>query len=227
MSSSNSLSPTTLTALKGLSILTPFVLAGSMSSASLELVPSLIALTRRSAEIDTPSSSRSNNGRLTPQPTPLKESSGFTLTVPSSSTTSKASNTGYETAAQQFTSITRSATKARLAPGVLSLLSSTILAYHYQTSPSSRGRNYLTVAALIAAIVPLTSAFMAPIEHKIARIAGAEEKIEPYEDSPPARDQESANTQLFLERWDGWNKIRTAVVLLAGGIGLWTEIGPI
>lgn len=73
----------------------------------------------------------------------------------------------------------------------------------------------------MTAVFPLTGGFMVPIDHKIARIAGAEEKIEPYEDAPPDYDMERGNTEEFLTRWNALNAVRAGVVLVAGGVGLY------
>ena len=62
---------------------------------------------------------------------------------------------------------------------------------------------------------------MVPIDHKIARIGGEEEKIEPFEDAPPDREAERRNTVEFLEKWNSLNRLRSVVMFAAGGIGLW------
>lgn len=62
---------------------------------------------------------------------------------------------------------------------------------------------------------------MVPIDHKLARLGGVEEKVEPFEDSPPDRDAERINTVKFLGDWNRLNVVRSAVMFAAGGLGLW------
>ena len=62
---------------------------------------------------------------------------------------------------------------------------------------------------------------MVPIDHKLARLGGEEEKVEPYEDMPPDRDAERINTVKFLGDWNRLNVVRSVVMFAAGGLGLW------
>lgn len=62
---------------------------------------------------------------------------------------------------------------------------------------------------------------MVPLDHKIARLGGEEEKLEPFEDMPPDRDAERINTVDFLGQWNSLNKLRSTIMFAAGGLGLW------
>lgn len=65
---------------------------------------------------------------------------------------------------------------------------------------------------------------MVPIDHKIAQIGGEEEKPEPFEDAPLDREAERRNTVEFLGRWNALNLVRTVVVGVAGGLGVWSLV---
>lgn len=62
---------------------------------------------------------------------------------------------------------------------------------------------------------------MVPLNKKLAQIAGEEEKPEPYEDAPLDRDAERKNTVLFLRQWNSLNTLRSSIMFVAGGLGLW------
>lgn len=251
MPNSNGTTSLLLPALKGFTVLTPLFMAGGMSMTSLQVIPALIALTRQTADSDRRRAGGKDSGRLTPQP--HSESHGSSLLVPgqgTSPTPSTSTNVGYEVAARQFVALSQSQTQpastrqnptttslaAVAAPGLLTVLSASYLAHHARTHPlrslaaaaanssPSTWRTWAAVATLMAVVVPLTAGVMGPIEHKIARVAGVEDEIEPYEDSPLDREIESANVETWLRTWNSWNSLRAAVALTAGALGLWAQI---
>lgn len=62
---------------------------------------------------------------------------------------------------------------------------------------------------------------MAPLVHKIKRLGGDEEKIEPYEDAPIDREAEKSNTVEFVTKWGYLNAARAMVMYAATGLGLY------
>jgi len=215
-----------LPALKGLAVFTPLFVAGGMASTTLQFIPSLILSTNQPS--DSTRSKPENSGRLTPQQTPATETQGFNLTVPVPGQTPAAtpSSAGYKLAAQQFVYMSRTAFTTQVPAEILAILSSTYLAYHHRqhillTRSAHTWQKWAAVAALLTAVFPLTGALMAPIDHKIARVAGVEEKLEPYEDAPPDREMERGNTEEFLRSWNALNAVRTGMVVVGGGVGLW------
>lgn len=65
----------------------------------------------------------------------------------------------------------------------------------------------------------ITGVLMTPLVHKIMRISGDEEKIEPYEDAPIDREAEKSNTVEFLGKWAYVNVGRSLVMYAAAGLG--------
>lgn len=218
---------------------TTLFIAGGMASTSLQFVPSLVAAAQKA-----PARSKSNrmeSGRLTPQPSAQKENKAFNLTAPgmdlrptSSMGTNGSDVSGYKVAANQFVAMSKTAFATQVPPELLTIIASGFLTYnsyrHRLSTPSTvisstsmvaAWQKWAAVAALVVFVFPLTGGFMVPIDHKIARIAGAEEKIEPYEDAPLDTDAERTNTVEFLGKWNTLNMVRSAVMLVAGGIGLW------
>lgn len=80
---------------------------------------------------------------------------------------------------------------------------------------------------LVASAAMLSQIHMSPLVHKTARIAGDEEKIEPYEDAPIDREAEKSNTIDFIERWHTLNAWRTLLVASAFNIALLTGSMPL
>ena len=136
---------------------------------------------------------------------------------------------GYKVAAMQFTLMSKTSFRTLVPGELLSIITSGYLAYHYRshtTTLLSRSlllpwQKWAVVSALIFAVFPFTLTLMAPLELKIARLAGEEPPIEPYEDAPPDRDMERGNAEGFLLGWNGFNAIRSGLLLVAGGVGLW------
>lgn len=203
--------PTTLLAAKVGVVGTTLFIAGGMATTSMQFIPALITAAQR---IPSSSPSEPRSGRLTPQPT---------LSIDQNNSGSKGgSYDGYRAAAQQFTSISKKAFATQVPPELISILASGYLAYHsYSRNLTSAGHKWAAVAALIASIFPLTGGFMVPLDHKIARLGGDEEKLEPFEDAPPDREAERRNTVEFLGTWNGLNRLRSVIMFAAGGIGLW------
>ena len=196
---------------------TTLFIAGGMASTSAQYIPGLIATAQKAPMRS--SASRMESGRLTPQP---KSDKGLALTPGGVGSTSSSSYEGYKGAAQQFVSMSKTAFATQVPPELLSVLASGYLAYHsYTNKVALAGHKWVAVAALIASVFPLTGGFMVPLDHKIARLSGDEEKVEPFEDSPPDREAERRNTVAFLGQWNTLNRVRSVVMLAAGGIGLW------
>lgn len=197
---------------------TTLFIAGGMVSTSAQFIPGLIATAQKAPM--RPSASRMESGRLTPQPMSDK---GSALTPGGVGSTSASSYEGYKGAAQQFVSMSKTAFATQVPFELLSILGSSYLAYHsYANKISSGVYKWAAVGALITAVFPLTGGWMVPLDHKIARLGGAEEKLEPFEDAPPDREAERRNVVEFLGQWNSLNRLRSVFMLAAGGIGLWS-----
>ncbi|KAH9825471.1 putative iron ascorbate-dependent oxidoreductase family protein [Teratosphaeria destructans] len=67
---------------------------------------------------------------------------------------------------------------------------------------------------------------MVPVERKLARLAGWEEAVEPYEDALLVdREEERGNAEGFLRAWGWWNAVRGVLMVGAGGVGVWSVLG--
>lgn len=204
----------TILAIKAAVTGTTLLIAGGMASTSLQFIPGLITAAQRSPT--RPQINRLESGRLTPQPNETKGL--FTGPNAPSGTASE----GYRMPAQQFLAMSKTAFAVQVPPELLSIVASGYLAYHsYRHSTTLAGHKWTAVAVLIASVFPLTGALMLPLNRKLAQIAGEEEKPEPYEDAPLDRDAERKNTVLFLRKWNSLNTLRSAVMFVAGGLGLW------
>ena len=205
-----------LFALKAAVTGTTLFIAGGMASTSIQFVPALIYAAQKAPS--RPGISRAESGRLTPQPNETKQ-----LANPAPGSVGGGNVwDGYKSAAAQFANMSKTAFVTQVPPELLSILASAYLAYTGYTSHSRlSGHKWAAVAALIASIFPLTGGFMVPIDHKLARLGGEEEKVEPYEDMPPDRDAERINTVKFLGQWNRLNAVRSVVMFAAGGLGLW------
>lgn len=204
---------------------TTLFIAGGMFTTSLQFLPSLIATAQKAPQRSP--QDKMESGRLTPQPNSHMKDYTSSLT-PSQTIAGKETSTvsyeGYKGAAHQFTIMSKTAFATQVPLELLSILASSYLAYHHYTRTSSltlTSYKWASVAALLTAVFPLTGGFMVPIDHKIARLGGDEEKVEPFEDAPPDRDMERRNAVEFLTRWNGLNEIRSLLVIAAGGIGMW------
>ena len=203
----------TIQALKAAVTGTTLFIAGGMASTSIQFIPGLITAAQKA-----PSRSDSRgleSGRLTPQPNESKQLESATPTT--------AALEGYKIPAKQFVTMSKTAFATQVPPELLSIVASGFLAYHsYKNAGSIAGHRWAAVAVLIASVFPLTGGFMVPLDHKIARIGGEEEKLEPFEDAPIDRDAERINTVDFLKKWNSLNRLRSVIMFAAGGIGLWS-----
>ncbi|KAK4548128.1 hypothetical protein LTR36_009997 [Oleoguttula mirabilis] len=229
--------PPALAALKGLCIGTTLFVAGSMATTSLQFVPALLLATQQKDAPSRPKPSHMESGRLTPQPTAQNENKQLHLTPAAAlhgklddAVRSAAGGQGYKIAAMQFTLMSKTAFISQVPLELLTIVASGFLAYHYRSSSataltlpaSTSWQKWAAVSALVTAIFPMTGGLMVPLDHKIARIAGEEAPIETYEDAPPDREMERGNTEAFLLRWNALNAVRSGVMLVAGGVGLWS-----
>ncbi|WPG97362.1 Hypothetical protein R9X50_00013700 [Acrodontium crateriforme] len=219
-----------LPALKGFVTASCLIVAGSMTATSLQFLPGLIGIAQHSVERS--ASSRVESGRLTPNPepsNPAPETKSIHLTVPDASNWPaqklNASVAGHKIAARQFSLMSKSAFLSQVPFELLSIISSGYLAYYYRrhiTLSPHIWKSWAAVAGLITIVFPYTGIMMVPYDHKIARIAGFEEKLESYEDAPPDHDAEKTNTVEFLTKWNSLNGVRAVIMTLAGSLGLYT-----
>jgi len=212
-----------LLALKGLSVGTTLFIAGSMTTTSLQFLPSLVLATQ--ARDSGRSKSRMESGRLTPQPTSGSDKELYL--TPGAALQGKIddamiSTRGYKLAAQQFSLMSKTAFVTQVPPELLTILASGFMAYHFHNVGHGVWIRWAAVAGLVASVFPLTGGLMVPLDHKIARLAGEEAAVEPYEDAPPDREAERSNAEDFLKKWNNLNMIRAGIMAVAGGIGLWT-----
>ncbi|TKA21682.1 hypothetical protein B0A50_08799 [Salinomyces thailandicus] len=213
-----------VTALKGLTVGGTLFVAGTLTTTSLQYLPSLVLATQQK---DAPKTRSYESGRLTPAPTPGQEKE-LNLTPQAAlqgrlDDSAKRAGTGYKIAAMQFSLMSKTSFATTMPLEAITILASGFLAYHYRSiglGASTWGR-WAAVAGLVAGVFPLTGAVMAPMEHKLARMAGEEAQIEPYEDAPPDREMERGNTEMFLMRWNGFNTVRAGLMVVAGGLGMW------
>ncbi|KAF2478966.1 hypothetical protein BDY17DRAFT_313575 [Neohortaea acidophila] len=204
---------TTILGIKAAVTGSTLLIAGGMANTSLSFIPNLIKAAQTMPSTR-PSMSRLESGRLTPHP------DGGNI-----SAAHAAANEGYQMPAKQFVNMSKTAFATQVPPELLSIAASGYLAYHYrQLGASFAGYKWTAVAVLIASIFPFTGALMVPIDHKIAQIGGVEEKPEPYEDAPLDRHAERRNAVEFLRKWNSLNTLRSAIMFVAGGIGLWSLV---
>lgn len=216
-----------LVAVQGLAVGSTLFVAGSMATISIQALPALVLASKQKDR--RPSSSRGmESGRLTPQPSSGNEKQ-LSLTPVSTmqgnlGEQALSASSGYKIAAMQFSLMSKTAFATQVPAELLAIIASGYMAYHYRAAalPASIWGKWAAVAGLIAAVFPLTGGFMVPIDHKIARIAGEEAQVEPYEDAPPDREMERSNTEGFLKQWGALNTIRTGLMAAAGGVGLWS-----
>lgn len=194
---------------------TALFIAGGMASTSFQYIPALVTAARKAPS--RPEISRAESGRLTPQPDESKQ-----LSAAAGGFTGGPAFDGYKGAAQQFVTMSKAAFTTQVPPELFSIAASAYLAYHSYTKDTKiAGHKWTAVAVLIASIFPLTGGLMVPLDHKLAQLSGEEEKVEPFEDMPPDRDAERRNTVEFLSKWNALNRLRSAIMFTAGGIGLW------
>ena len=206
---------TTLLAAKVGVVGTTLFIAGGMASTSTQFIPALITAAQKNPS--RPGMDRQNTGRLTPQPNESKQLSLDSLTSKSFD--------GYRAAAQQFVVMSKTAFATQVPFELASILASSYLAYHsYSNGLRSSANKWAAVAILVTSVFPLTGGLMVPLDHKIARLGGDEEKLEPFEDAPPDREAERRNTVEFLGRWDTLNRVRSLVMFAAGSVGLWALV---
>ena len=214
-----------VSALKGLTVGSTIFVAGALTTTTLQSLPALVLASQTKA----PASSRSlESGRLTPVPTPGQEKKELNLTPQAAiqgkiDDSAKQVGQGYKIAAMQFTLMSKTSFATAVPLEALSLLASGYLAYHYRSLslPGSTWGKWAAICGLVTAIFPFTGVMMAPLDHKLARLAGEEAQIEPYEDAPPDREMERGNAEMFLKQWNGYNTVRAAILAVAGGLGVW------
>ncbi|KAK4569666.1 hypothetical protein LTR86_003431 [Recurvomyces mirabilis] len=217
----------TLLALKGFAVGSTLFIAGSMATTSLQIMPSLILATQQ-RDSGRSTSGKTESGRLTPGATSASENKQINLTPAAAlkgtlNTDALSASSGYKIAAMQFTLMSKTAFATQVPPELLTIIASGFLAYHYRSLslPASIWGKWAAVTGLMTAIFPLTGGFMVPLDHKIARIAGQEPPVEPFEDAPMDKEMEKSNTEEFLVRWGVLNSVRAVIVAAAGGVGLW------
>ncbi|KAI6870035.1 hypothetical protein KC333_g3522 [Hortaea werneckii] len=213
-------------ALKGLTLGSTLFIAGSMTTTSLQFLPSLVLAAQ------TRDSSRNRgleSGRLTPVPTPGQEKKELNLTPQAAlqgkiDESAKQVGQGYKIAALQFGLMSKTSFATIMPLEAVTVLASGFLAYHYRSiglSASAWGK-WAAVAGLVASVFPLTGIAIAPLDHKLLRMAGEEAQIEPYEDAPPDREMERDNTEKFLKSWNTFNFVRAGLVATAGAVSVWS-----
>lgn len=203
-------------ALKGVVAVSSFFIAGGMMSTSIQFLPSLIAIARSST---TPSECADSAMRLQIcHLTPTTEDKTFDLADPSANS---AGCESYKLAAQQFSLMSKAAFASQVPIELLSVAAASYLAVHLRSLGQGTWQKWAVVAGLIASVFPFTGMLMIPIDHKIARLGGEEEKVEPYDDAPLDREAEKSNTVEFLTKWTTLNSIRAVQMLVAGGVAIW------
>ncbi|KAK3110028.1 hypothetical protein LTR53_016112 [Teratosphaeriaceae sp. CCFEE 6253] len=210
--------------LKGFTVGTCLFIAGSMVTTSAQFLPALILASQQRDKWP-----ETESGRLTPAATYASEQKQLHHLKPAAAlkgsldTAALTAGSGYKIAALQFTLMSKAAFVTQVPFELLSIVASGYLAYQYRSSslPAGVWAKWAAVAGLMTAVFPLTGGLMVPIDHKIARVAGEEPAVEPFEDAPLDRDMERGNTEDFLRQWGALNTVRAALVAVAGGVGLW------
>jgi hypothetical protein len=216
-----------LLALKGFSIGTTLFVAGSMATTSLQFVPALILATQQK-DSKRPQAGRQESGCLTPQPTPGQEKQinlSPAAALQGKIDESIISSRGYKLAAQQFSLISKTAFATQVPFELVTVFASGYLAFHYRSIGQGAWSKWAAIVGLVATVFPLSGGFMGPLDHKIGRLAGTEPAIEPYEDSPPDREAERSNAEMFLKKWNTLNAVRGTIMFAAGAVGLWDLLG--
>ena len=126
----------------------------------------------------------------------------------------------YKVVAQAFGQMDTLAFRAQVPLEFVTAAAYGLIAYRSRNAGSSMWTHWAASAGLVAALFPFTGALMHPLTHKLLRLGGDEEKIEPYEDSPPDRDAEKSNTVEFLTKWSALNFVRTLGVAAAAAVSM-------
>ncbi|KAK4496966.1 hypothetical protein PRZ48_011415 [Zasmidium cellare] len=208
-------------ALKGLALAATFSIATTQSTTSLFFIPSLLrplqtstsstkTPSRPSSSLRVPTLASEESGRLTPQP---QENKAFNFSLGTSGT--------YKAVAQQFALFDTLNFRLAVPLELLVISIYSVAAYRARAVNNAAWTQWAATAGVVAAIFPYTGALMAPLVHKIKRLGGDEEKIEPYEDAPIDREAERSNTVEFVRRWGWLNAVRAVGMYVATGLGLY------
>lgn len=95
-----------------------------------------------------------------------------------------------------------------------------VSAYRARSVGNLEWRKWASAAAILGSVFPYRIALMEGLVHKIKRIGGDEEKVEPYEDAPPDREMERGNTVEFVRSWNVYNVARAGIIYVATFTGL-------
>lgn len=211
-------------ALKGIALAATFSVATTQSTASLLVLPSLLrplnnttstasssrSPSRPSSSLRIPTVGSEESGRLTPQP---QENKVFNFSLGTSGT--------YKAVAQQFAQLDALNFRVCVPIEIFAIGVFSVAAWRARSVNNGAWVHWAATAGAIASIFPYTGALMAPLVHKVKRLGGDEEKIEPYEDAPIDREAEKSNTVEFLGQWGLLNAARAAMMYAATGVGLY------
>lgn len=209
-------------ALKGIALAATFSIATTQSTSSLFFVPALLRPLKTTSSADSKSPSRpssslriptvasEDSGRLTPQP---QDNKVFNFSLGTSGT--------YKAVAQQFALFDSLNFSICVPIEIFAISVFSIAAYRARNVNNGSWTQWAATASVVASIFPYTGALMAPLVHKIKRLGGDEEKIEPYEDAPIDREAEKSNTVEFVTKWGYFNAARAVVMYAATGLGLY------
>lgn len=210
-------------ALKGIALAATFSIATTQSTTSIFFIPSLLrplntasssssaTPSRPASSLRVPTLASEESGRLTPQP---QENKVFNFSLGTSGT--------YKAVAQQFAQFDTLNFRFSVPVEIFAIGVFSVAAYRARSVNNAAWVHWAATAGAIASIFPYTGALMAPLVHKMKRLGGDEEKIEPYEDAPIDREAEKSNTVEFLTQWGYLNAARAAMMYVATGWGLYT-----
>ncbi|KAF7186093.1 hypothetical protein HII31_12554 [Pseudocercospora fuligena] len=210
--------------LKTFALASTFYLGSAMATTTFLVFPPmlrpLLYKSQSQSQPPTPSITRPSSSLNVPQ-TPI-ESGRLTPTVSTRGfdfALALGSSGAYKAVAQQFSAMETAMFRVQVPLEFATIAAFGIVAHRARVAGNGIWTRWATAAALVAAIFPFTGALMAPLGHKVARIAGDEEKVEPYEDAPIDREAEKSNTVQFIKKFAALSIARTAIVLGAGLVG--------
>ncbi|EME40197.1 hypothetical protein DOTSEDRAFT_74872 [Dothistroma septosporum NZE10] len=210
--------------LKGIALASTFAIASAQATTALVFIPALLrplessksASSSPSQPPSRPSSSlrvpslQEESGRLTPSATPSSKFFDFSI----------GSSGAYRAVAQQFARMDALNLPFVVPLELFAIGIFSVSAYRARTVGNLEWRKWASAAAVLGSVFPYTLGLMGGFVLKIKRIAGDEEKIEPYEDAPPDREMEKSNTVEFVKSWNTYNVVRAGIIYVATFTGL-------
>ncbi len=130
---------------------------------------------------------------------------------------------GYGIAVKQFKLLSDSAKITQVPLQALVVLASGYLAYRTRGDSTRIWERWAAASALVAAIFPLSAMFMEPLVLEILSLPGSEQH-QILKDTPSDSETDRAAAEKCMRQLGKLNAIRTGLMTIAGGIGLWSLV---